>query len=188
MSSRPNLRVLFLWRSHQLGTSFDDLEDDVIPVLPITRSIQIKNCSVRRRQIPVCPAFGLTDYKAQGQTFTGAILDLKSDGIRGRDPHYRFCSFYVQLSRLRSSKHLYLLRRIQLSDIDFKPHPELVKEMSRLQALEVQTLEDWATSCAKTVSKLYLQHSFCIIFLFVKPQRCKDLVQGGAGRNQQTIS
>jgi hypothetical protein len=40
----------------------------------------------------------------------------------------------------------YLLERIQASDIDFKPHPDLLAEMSRLQALESQTMTRWCVS------------------------------------------
>ena len=31
-----------------------------ISVFPITRSITMKDCSIRRRQVPMCPAFSLT--------------------------------------------------------------------------------------------------------------------------------
>ena len=149
MSSRPNLRVLFFYGapiSWELLLMISRMT--LFPCCPSQDQFRLRTVLSAGDRFQCVPplVWVLTDYKAQGQTFIRAILDLKSDGIRGRDSHYRFCSFYVQLSRLRSSKHLYLLRRIQLSDIDFKPHPELVKEISRLKALEVQTLEDWATS------------------------------------------
>ena len=32
-----------------------------------------------RRQVPMCPAFSLTDYKVQSQTLTEALLDLRDD-------------------------------------------------------------------------------------------------------------
>jgi hypothetical protein len=51
----------------------------------------------------MCAAFSLTDYKVQGQPFTEAMLDLKNGtGARGRDSHRKFCTRYVQLSRLTS--------------------------------------------------------------------------------------
>jgi hypothetical protein len=59
--------------------AFEDLEAKVLPVFPIYRSIKIKEYSVRRRQVPKCPAFSLTDYKVQGLTLTTAVLDLKND-------------------------------------------------------------------------------------------------------------
>jgi len=90
----------------------------------------------------MCAAFGLTDYKTQGQTFSEALLDLVS---KGRDSHREFCSFYVELGRLTTSKRLHLLEKIRMSDISKKPHPGLIAEMARLQALERQTLARWHT-------------------------------------------
>src|SRR6267378_57143 len=72
-------------------TSFEGLDEGVIPVFPIERSITIKSYSIRRKQVPTCAAFSLTDYKVQGQTFIEAILDLKNDtGTRGRDATFTF--------------------------------------------------------------------------------------------------
>jgi len=128
-------------------TSFEaeDLDEGIIPVFPIVRSITIKNHSIRRTQVPMCAAFCLTDYKVQGQTFNEAILDLRNDPtIRGRDSHRKFCSLYVQLSRLTSLNGLHLLQRVEMSDISHGPHERLICEMSRLQTLEKQTLANWA--------------------------------------------
>ena len=123
---------------------FDGLDEDLIPVFPITRSITIKNSSIRRTQVPMCAAFSLTDYKVQGQTLTEAVLDLKDDSsIGGQDEHRKFCSRIVQLSRLRTSAGLHLLRHIEMSDVCFQPHPDLLLEMDRLQTLEAQTLAAW---------------------------------------------
>jgi hypothetical protein len=84
----------------------------------------------------MCATFCVTDYKAQGQTFSEGVVDLKHDSkAKGRDGQI-FCSIDVQVSRFTSLQWLYLLERIQASDINFKPHPELPAEMSRLQALE----------------------------------------------------
>jgi len=91
----------------------------------------------------MCGAFSLTDYKSQGQTFSEALLDLKSYPTRGRDSHRNFCSFYVELGRLTSSKGLHLLEKIELSDISNKPHPDLISEMSRLEDLQKHTLARW---------------------------------------------
>jgi hypothetical protein len=109
---------------------------------PISSSI--KNFSIRRTQVPICSAFSLTDYKVQSQTLTEAVLDLKEDStIKGQTAHYKFCSKYVQLSRLKSSRRLHLLRSIQMSDVNFQPHTGLLSEMERLQTLETQTLSAW---------------------------------------------
>jgi hypothetical protein len=74
-------------------------------------------------------------------------VDLKHDSkAKGRNGHRIFCSINVQLSRFTSLQRLYLLEHIQASDINFKPHPELLAEMTRLQALESQTVARWSVS------------------------------------------
>ena len=116
-----------------------------MPIFPIERSITVKGLSVRRKQIPICPAFCLTDYKVQGSTLSAAILDLKSDAARrGQDSHRKYCSLYVQLSRLRSFQGLHLLQKITADDLRFSPDPDLIVEMERLRGLEAKTLAAWA--------------------------------------------
>jgi hypothetical protein len=98
----------------------------------------------------MCPAFSLTDYKVQSQTLTEALLDLRDDKtIRGRDPHRKFCSFIVQLSRIRSLDGLHLLQPIQMSDLNLQPHEDMLSEMARLKSLESQTLESWETELGR---------------------------------------
>ncbi|KAJ5370019.1 uncharacterized protein N7496_006111 [Penicillium cataractarum] len=124
--------------------SLHSLSENVLPIFPLEASITVKGFSVRRRQVPICPAFCLTDYKIQGTTLESAILDLKNDRkIRGQDAHRRFCSTYVQLSRLRSLAGLHLLQPIEMNDIQHTPDPQLLGEMQRLRALELNTLAAW---------------------------------------------
>jgi hypothetical protein len=126
------------------STVFEDLEAKVIPIFPIERSITIKGHSVRRKQVPMCPAFGLTDHKVQSLTLLIAILDLKNDPTtKGQDEHTKFCSLYVQLSRLQSESGLYLLRKIDMKDLQLRPHDGLLAEMERLQGLEEKTIASW---------------------------------------------
>jgi len=125
--------------------AFENLEAKVIPVFPIERSIKIRQYSVRRKQVPICSAFSLTDYKVQGSTLTTAVLDLKDNPkVRGQNEHKKFCSTYVQLSRLRSLNGLHLLQKINMNDLQFRPHDGLVAEMERLRKLEQETLASWA--------------------------------------------
>jgi hypothetical protein len=78
LCTKPPACVLFR-RENSKHSKFEDLEPKVIPVFPLERSITIKGYSVRRKQVPMCPAFSLTDYKVQGSTLTTAVLDLKDD-------------------------------------------------------------------------------------------------------------
>ena len=125
--------------------AFEGLEAKTIPVFEIERSIKVKKYSVRRKQVPMCPAFCLTDYKVQSLTLSKAILDLKDDHTtKTRDSHNKFCSFNVQLSRLQSSNGVHLLRKIEMKDLEFRPHNGLVAEMERLHRLEQETRASWA--------------------------------------------
>jgi len=113
--------------------AFEDLEAKDIPVFPIERSITFKGWSIRRKQIPICPGFSLTDYKAQGATLKTAVLDLKDDPTaKGQTEHKKFCSMYVQLSWLQSLDGLYLLQAIDIKDLRFLPHEDLLAEMERI--------------------------------------------------------
>src|SRR5258705_3333903 len=121
LCTKPPACVLFQ-RDNSAHSKFDDLDAKIIPVFPLERSITVKGYSVRRRQVPMCPAFSLTDYKVQGSTLTAAVLDLKDDSTsKGRDHHKKYCSTYVQLSRLQSFDGLYLLQRIEMRDLQFRP-------------------------------------------------------------------
>jgi hypothetical protein len=54
----------------------------------------------------------------QGSTLTDAVIDLKHDpSARGQDAHKKYCSNYVQLSRLRSLEGLHLLQSITMEDL-----------------------------------------------------------------------
>lgn len=146
LCTRPPACVLF--RPHKpKAATFTHLEPTVMPVFPLERSITIKGYSVRRKQVPLCPGFCLTDYKVQGSTLTSAILDLKvNTKERRHDHHKKFCSTYVQLSRLRSLRGLHLLRKIEMEDLGFQPDPQLLDEMRRLQDLEKDTLDSWSAN------------------------------------------
>lgn len=92
--------------------------------------------------MPITLGFALTDYNVQGAIFDSAVVDLKRQSkVSAATGHKRFCSTYVQLSRLRSFSGLGLLQPIDISDIDNQPHSDLAAEDIRLNGL---------TSCTKT--------------------------------------
>ena len=125
-------------------SKFEDLDETLMPVFPLEKSIILKGYSIRRKQAPMCPAFSLTDYKVQGSTLTKAVLDLIDNPTRkGQDRHKKFCSMYVQLSRLQSLEGLYLLQKIQMSDLQFSPDSRLLTEMERLKRLQQETVTAW---------------------------------------------
>src|SRR5438034_8813786 len=98
LCTKPPACVLFQ-QDNAKGFTFEGLDAKVIPVFPLEGSITIKGYSVRRKQVPMCPAFSLTDYKIQGSTLTIAVLNLKNDlATRGKNRYKKFCSLYIQLS------------------------------------------------------------------------------------------
>ena len=144
MSTRPPACVLFKPdRPNSSAFGFKDLEPTIVPIFALQRSIEIKGYSVRRKQVPMCAAFCLTEYKVQGSTLTSAILDLKDTVKRGQNRHTKFCSKYVQLSRLETYEGVNLLQKINMEDVQFGPDPKLLVEMQRLWDLEKQTLTAW---------------------------------------------
>ena len=120
---------------------FPGLPSNVYLVFPVRSVVTAKKTSVNRHQIGLTPGFAFTEYKVQGATFESAVLDLRRKSKKkGKESHKRFCSTYVQLSRLRTLQGVFLLEKINLDDIDNKPYPALQAEDDRLQALGQQTL------------------------------------------------
>jgi hypothetical protein len=143
LCTKPPACVLFQ-RDNLEHSKFEGLDAKIVPVFPLERSITVKGHSVRRTQVPMCPAFSLTDYKVQGSTLTDAVLDLKHDpSARGQDAHKKYCSNYVQLSRLRSLEGLHLLQSITIEDLQFRPDERLLIEIERLRGLERETIASW---------------------------------------------
>ena len=119
--------------------AFEGLQAGTIPIFPIERSIKVKDFSVRRKQVPMCPAFCLTDHKVQSLTLKKAILSLKNNPT-AKGQCNQFFSNYVELSRVPGMNGLYLLEEIEMNDLDFRPPDDLIAEMERLRQLEQETL------------------------------------------------
>ena len=123
--------------------AFEGIDNDCVPVFASTFPAKVGGLWIRRHQVPMSPAFALTEYKVQGSTYRYGALDLarRTYGM-GRDAiHARHCSGYVQLSRLQMMENLWLLEPITLGDLRNKMHHELVAEDLRLQQLAAVTLQ-----------------------------------------------
>ena len=99
-----------------------------------------------RHQVPLTLGFAFTDYKSQGSTFTGLILDLLFGKQRGVYQHGKWTSINVQLGRVKTLSGVWLREPVTLEDVSFSPHPHLQVELSRLEALEQQTIGLWESS------------------------------------------
>ncbi len=128
------------------------LDENEVVALRETTSFSIrlpttgKNVTIKRTQLPVFPAFAMTDYKAQGKTMPLVIVDLESSRSRQ--------SAYVMLSRATSLENLLVLRPFKRSRLTKDFSEDLKKETERLNRLSSATLKafkqsnDWKHRCA----------------------------------------
>jgi hypothetical protein len=108
------------------------------PAQPRFKSIAAK-CS--RRGLPVVPAFVVTDYKAQGKTFSKVLLELRGNRTtNGEHSKCDFTSLYVQLSRCTTLQGIKLLSPIRQQDfIGNRLDQTIVDGMQRLKVLAAET-------------------------------------------------
>jgi hypothetical protein len=135
--------------AHDHNLSFSNVPIGLVPVFPVQMSGQIPDIpglSFYRHQVPLTLGFAFTDYKSQGSTFARLILDLHFGKQRGVDQHGKWTSINVQLGRVKSLSGVWLREPITLKDVSFTPHPDLRVELSRLEALEQQTISLWESS------------------------------------------
>jgi hypothetical protein len=148
LSSLPPACVLVEY-DQPTGFNFPGLAPNVHPFFPRKHSGEIKDLftkrgvSVRRCQVPLTPAFAITDYKAQGHTMEELEVDLNFDKMTYGSPHYKWTSFNLQLKRVTKFKGLCLRNPITLADVRFRPDERLAKEMARLEQLAEATEERW---------------------------------------------
>jgi hypothetical protein len=143
-------RCILLWCQRVSSHPFPGIDADCVPIFPITFPVRIGEMWITRTQIPVSPAFALTEYKVQGFTYQSAILDLSwKSPPRGRDAmHKRYSSNYVQITRLGTKSGIQLVQPVTMDDLNNKMHPELEKEFSRLEVLACETLRSLSANYA----------------------------------------
>jgi hypothetical protein len=107
--------------------------------------------SIVRTQIPVTPAFAVTNFKVQGRTLEGVEVCLTKYS-QMVTPHYRWTSLNVQLGRLRSSTGLCLRSPIAQSDILARPDAQLEAKEIMLVELAAKTAINWATEVAHSLN------------------------------------
>ncbi len=126
-----------------MKTPFPTLPPNVYPVFPDRSTLKLPQGDISRLQLPITLGFALTEYKVQGATFDSVVVDLKRQSKGVIATHKRFCSTYIQLSRLRSFAGLGLLQPIDITDIDNQPHPRLHDEDLRLDIVSRSTSDAW---------------------------------------------
>jgi hypothetical protein len=91
-----------------------------------------KKHTIQRYQLPILPAYAMTDYKAQGRTMSNVIIDLQSCPSRE--------SAYVMLSRATSLNSLAILRPFKSDILTRHASEEYRNEARRLQLKAYETI------------------------------------------------
>lgn len=107
---------------------------DILPKDSSTRSHQKKILSIKRRALPLVPAYCITTHKSQGQTLNRVVIDLKlpneTDDI---------AAVYVPLSRVKRLDDLVILRHFEQKVLLMTPSKSQDTEMKRLDKLYSDT-------------------------------------------------
>ena len=114
---------------------------DMIPKEKKSKSNQKAFLSIKRRALPLVPAYCITTHKSQGQTLSTVVVDLKlpneTDDI---------AAVYVPLSRVKRLADLVVLRHFDYKVLLIKPSNSQLAEMARLDKLYSETqirFSDW---------------------------------------------
>jgi hypothetical protein len=103
---------------------------DILPKDIKPKSNRKAMLSIKRRALPLVPAYCITTHKSQGQTLTKVVIDLKlptdNDDI---------AAVYVPLSRVKRLTDLIILRNFDYKVLQIKPSKSQVAEMERLDKL-----------------------------------------------------
>jgi ATP-dependent exoDNAse (exonuclease V) alpha subunit len=140
--------------SRTKAVQLEGLEKDVLPLVPLERTFSIVHGkglkTIRRRQLPVTPAYSFTDYRSQGQTISHSIIDIATPPSGGLTPF----NVYVALSRGRGRDNIRLLRDFDEKLLMSHPCEYLRVEDERLMRLDVETEKWWNQKTPKSGEEL----------------------------------
>lgn len=147
---RPTYALIEIIKS-KFECQLTDLESNIVPIPLVEQTFRInvnelvpknKNSrsttkamvSIKRRALPLVPAFCITTHKSQGQTLGKVVIDLKlpkeTDDI---------AAVYVPLSRVKRLTDLVILRHFDYKVLLIKPAPSQLAEIKRLDQLFAET-------------------------------------------------
>ncbi|CAF1267713.1 unnamed protein product, partial [Didymodactylos carnosus] len=107
---------------------------DILPKDKKLKSNQKAILSVKRRTLPLVPAYCITTHKSQGQTLNKVVIDLKLP-----NEVEDIAAVYVALSRVKRLVDLIILRQFDYKVLLIKPSISQVIEMERLDQLYLET-------------------------------------------------
>ena len=91
---------------------------------------------MKRKALPLVPAYSITTHKSQGQTLPKIIVDL----VMPPGP-VELASIYVPLSRVKRLQDLLILRPFQFDVLQKKPSKSQLDELRRLNIIAKKTYQ-----------------------------------------------
>lgn len=92
------------------------------------------NITVKRKALPLIPAYSITTHKSQGQTLPKIVIDLNMP-----PGAVEVASAYVPLSRVKKLEDLVILQDFSIDVLRVKPSRGQIDELKRLANLFEQT-------------------------------------------------
>jgi len=120
--------------------NLEKLYADKGPVMKLLNSKNLKTTiSVKRKGLPLIPAYSITTHKSQGQTLRKIVIDLNMPpGM------VEVASAYVPLSRVQQLTDLIILQDFSINALQVKPSKGQIAELNRLAIIFEQTKRRFA--------------------------------------------
>ena len=120
--------------------SIEKLYADKVPVMKLFKDKKLKTTiSIKRKTLPLIPAYSITTHKSQGQTLPKIVIDLNMPpGM------IEVASAYVPLSRVQQLTDLVILQDFNISALQVKPSKGQIAELNRLKVIFEQSKQRYA--------------------------------------------
>ncbi|CAF5112884.1 unnamed protein product, partial [Rotaria sp. Silwood1] len=90
--------------------------------------------TIKRKALPLIPAYSMTTHKSQGQTLGKIVVDL----VMPPGP-LEVASVYVPLSRVKRLDDLLILRAFEFATLQLQPSTAQIAELKRLDKIAQNT-------------------------------------------------
>jgi hypothetical protein len=120
--------------------NLEKLYADKGPMMKVLNNKKLKTTiTVKRKALPLVPAYSITTHKSQGQTLPKIVIDLNMPpGM------VEVASAYVPLSRVKQLTDLVILQDFSIDVLQVKPSKGQISELKRLAAIFEQTKQRYA--------------------------------------------
>lgn len=115
--------------------NLEKLYADKGPIIKMLNAKKLKaTITVKRRGLPLVPAYSITTHKSQGQTLPKIVIDLNMP-----PGNVEVASAYVPLSRVQRLTDLVILQDFSITALQVKPSKRQTAEINRLTAIFEKT-------------------------------------------------